>query len=148
MGTKNFNDTQLKHEKYVEKLCNKILPEYETVKRNVKLYRDSKSIFENNSKKIAGEIDVLACNGNTCDLYEVKCSRRIVKAKIQTKRLRQSINNDSIEKDDNRKYKIRHVYFYCGESDVIEKLSGKDRKDIKKERTKEIDMPPSIKNLY
>lgn len=130
MGTEKFNDAQIKHEKYVDRLCSKILPEYDSVKKNVKLYYSS--------KKIAGEIDVLACNGNTCDLYEVKCSRRIVKAKIQTTKIRKTIDKDRI-------YRIRHVYFYCGESDVIERLSGNDKKI---ERKKDIEMPPSVKNLY
>jgi len=91
---------------------------------------------------MAGEIDVLACNGKSCDIYEVKCSRRIVKAKLQLSRLRKSIDKNN---SNNKKFSIRHVYFYCGEADKIEKLSGKN-KTI--QERKEIELPPSIKNLY
>lgn len=59
------------------------------------------------SKKTNGEIDVYAIRGNEVDLYEVKCSYRISKAKKQLKRARKCLG------------KKGNSYFYCGSSGVL-----------------------------
>ena len=59
------------------------------------------------SKKSKGEIDVYATRGNEVDLYEVKCSNRITKAKKQLKRARKCLG------------KKGNSYFYCGSSGII-----------------------------
>lgn len=57
-------------------------------------------------KRRLGEIDVLAKKGDKIDLYEVKCSHRIVKAKHQLKRMRKYLQ-------------FADAYFYCGTSKLL-----------------------------
>ncbi|MBI2541726.1 hypothetical protein HYV80_03380 [Candidatus Woesearchaeota archaeon] len=57
------------------------------------------------SKRSFGEIDLIAKKGNRFDLYEVKCSYRIMKAKKQLSRLKRYL-----------KLENSRSYFYCGNS--------------------------------
>ncbi len=83
-----------KHDLYVQKLCSEIKQDYDSVSTNIKLKK---------KKRYVGEIDVLAKRGNTYDLFEVKCSYRITKARKQAKSLRKHFGK-----------KIHNIYFYCG----------------------------------
>ncbi|MBN2423206.1 hypothetical protein JXB41_08340 [Candidatus Woesearchaeota archaeon] len=75
-------------------LCKSIEDYYDTISTNVKLYR---------KKRTVGEIDVLAKKGKFFDIFEVKCSHRITKARKQKKKfLRHAHIN------------IRNIWFYCG----------------------------------
>jgi Holliday junction resolvase-like predicted endonuclease len=56
-----------------------------------------------NRKRSVGEIDILAKRGETYDVYEVKCSYRITKARKQTKKLNKHLGLN-----------ISNFYFYCG----------------------------------
>ena len=56
-----------------------------------------------NRKRSLAEIDVLAKKGNYVDVYEVKCSYRITKAKKQASSIRKHLNAH-----------IKNFYFYCG----------------------------------
>ena len=89
-----FNFKINKHDAYLQELYNQIKHEYDSLSTNVKI---------RNSKRSVGEIDILARRGNTYDVYEVKCSYRITKAKKQIKKLQKHLN-----------FKIAHRYFYCG----------------------------------
>lgn len=39
-------------------------------------------------RRLIGEIDVLAMRGSQCDVFEVKCSPRLVKARLQLNKIR------------------------------------------------------------
>ena len=63
-----------KHDRYVLELSNKIKDNYDSISVNVPIKL---------SKRSLGEIDIMAKKGSRFDLYEVKCSYRILKAKKQ-----------------------------------------------------------------
>lgn len=83
-----------KHDRYVQELCDKIRYDYDSLSTNVKI---------TNKKRSLAEIDVLAKRGDNVDIYEVKCSYRITKAKKQANSIRKHFN-----------FSINHFYFYCG----------------------------------
>ncbi len=59
------------------------------------------------SKKSKGEVDIFAKKGDKVDIFEVKCSHRITKAKKQLKRARKHIGGKG------------NSYFYCGSSGLL-----------------------------
>jgi hypothetical protein len=69
----------IKHDKYVEQLCELIEPRYDFLRKNVPLY--------SKKKRLVAEIDILAFKKRKCDIYEVKCSHRIIKAKRQLNKI-------------------------------------------------------------
>jgi len=85
-----------KHDRYVLELKDKIKHKYDFISVNVKVASKKRSL---------GEIDIVAKRGNKVDLYEVKCSHRIVKAKKQLHRMRKLLQLDK-----------SRSYFYCGSS--------------------------------
>ncbi len=90
-----------KHDQYVEELCTKIKDRYDSV---------SKHITVRAKKRMLAEVDVLARKGENVDLYEVKCSPRITKAKRQLKKLSRYLGKGM---------NISNCYFYCGSSHSI-----------------------------
>ena len=88
-----------KHDRYVLELREKIKHKYDFVSINVKVPGKKRSL---------GEIDIVARKGNKVDLYEVKCSHRIVKAKKQLERMKRLMNLDKSK-----------AYFYCGSSESL-----------------------------
>ena len=88
-----------KHDMYVLELSDKIKDNYDSISLNVPI---------KHSKRSLGEIDIVAKKGNRYDLYEVKCSYRILKAKKQLNRLKKylKLNNAG-------------SYFYCGSSKAL-----------------------------
>lgn len=88
-----------KHDKYVLELSHKIKHKYDYVSVNVPIRHLKRSL---------GEIDILAKKGNRLDLYEVKCSYRILKAKKQLNRIKNILN-----------LKNTRSYFYCGSSGML-----------------------------
>lgn len=89
-----------KHDRYIQELCQKIRSHYDFLIKNYKL---------TSKKRSFGEIDVFAVKGKRKDVYEVKCSFRIVKAKKQIKRLNKFID-------------FNNAYFYCGSSGRIQPI--------------------------
>ena len=88
-----------KHDKYVLELSDKIKDNYDSISVNVPVKR---------SKRPLGDIDILAKKGGRFDLYEVKCSYRILKAKKQLSRVKKYLNlNDA------------RGYFYCGNAKLL-----------------------------
>jgi Holliday junction resolvase-like predicted endonuclease len=85
-----------KHDRYVLELKDRIKNNYDSISINVPL---------RHSKRSLGEIDIIAQKGNRFDLYEVKCSFRILKAKKQLSRLKKYL-----------KLENTRSYFYCGNS--------------------------------
>ncbi len=88
-----------KHDRYIQELRKKIEHDYDSVSTNVKIQKKKRSL---------GEIDILAKKGNKFDIYEVKCSFRITKAKKQTKSIIKHLN-----------LSIKDTYFYCGASQSL-----------------------------
>jgi len=97
-----------KHDRHVSGLCEKLKPDYDLILRNVPLYVKNRK----RQRRIA-EIDILAINGGYWDIYEVKCSYRITKARMQLNKIRKILYTTS---------SVRHTYFYCGASDRIIKI--------------------------
>jgi len=88
-----------KHDRYVLELKDKIKHKYDFVSVNVKVAGKKRSL---------GEIDLVAKRGNKIDLYEVKCSHRILKAKKQLERMKRLMNLYNSK-----------TYFYCGSSGAL-----------------------------
>ena len=88
-----------KHDRYVLELSNKIKDKYDSISVNVPIKL---------SKRSFGEIDIIAKKGSRLDLYEVKCSYRILKAKKQLSRLKRYL-----------KLENSRSYFYCGNSKLL-----------------------------
>lgn len=88
-----------KHDRYVLELSNRIKDNYDSISTNVPVRR---------SKRSLGEVDILAKKGNRFDLYEVKCSYRILKAKKQLSRARKYL-----------KLENSRSFFYCGNSKLL-----------------------------
>ena len=91
-----------KHDKYVVELCKRLSYAYDILLTNVPLKRNDRLI---------GEIDIYARKGTRIDIYEVKCSYRIAKAKKQLKKVKSYLELDDV-----------HNYFYCGNSDLLIEL--------------------------
>ncbi|MBN2458630.1 hypothetical protein JXB31_05880 [Candidatus Woesearchaeota archaeon] len=91
---------KLKHDIYLENLCTKISSDYQKLMKNVPLY--------SKKKRRVAEIDILAFNEKGCDVYEVKCSYRIIKARKQLHRIRRFMPD------------IRNTFFFCGQSGNLE----------------------------
>ena len=77
-------------------LEDRIKYKYDSVSLHVKIKKEKRNL---------GEIDIIAKKGGKVDLYEVKCSHRILKAKKQRKKIQKVLN---LEKSKS--------YFYCGSS--------------------------------
>ncbi len=90
-----------KHDRYVEELCTKIKDSYDSVSKHVTIRA---------KKRMLAEVDVLAKRGDDVDLYEVKCSPRITKAKRQLRKLSRYLGGGM---------NIANCYFYCGSSHSI-----------------------------
>ncbi len=72
------------------------------VRRNVVLYSPR--------KRMIAEIDIVAIKDGCWDIYEVKCSWRISKAKRQLKKIRKILSGYLT---------VRRSAFFCGESGVL-----------------------------
>ena len=92
-----------KHDDYVEDLRHKLEGQYDLILTNIPIYALRKRKY-----CVVGEIDLLAKKGNEYDIYEVKCSFRITKAKLQLRKLRRQAH-----------YNIINSFFYCGNSAQI-----------------------------
>lgn len=89
----------------METLCSMIESKYDLLLRNVPLY-------SNRNRRIA-EIDILAVEGKNQDIYEVKCSHRVVKARHQLQKIRKILSKSSM---------VRDTFFYCGEAGKLLKI--------------------------
>ena len=94
-----FKQKLTKHDKYVLELKDKIKHKYDSISVGVKIAGRKRSL---------GEIDLIAKKGKNVDLYEVKCSYRIVKARKQLKRVKRLLNLEEARS-----------YFYCGSSGAL-----------------------------
>lgn len=90
-------------------LFNRLSPRYDFLLRNVLLYSAR-------HRRVA-EIDLLGVAGKFCDIYEVKCSYRLTKAKKQLWRIKKILARDSV---------VRDSFFYCGGSRTLIRILDKD----------------------
>lgn len=88
----------------MEQLFERIKGEYDSIERHV-LLRGRKSL--------KAEIDILGRKGGHLDVYEVKCSPRICKARRQLTHIRKLLKADDIS-----------LIFYCGMADKLELIAG------------------------
>lgn len=93
-----------KHDAYVKELCEQIQHRYDSLDTHVHLISER-------TKREVGEIDVVARKGDRVDLYEVKCSYRIHKAKRQLKKFSRIMSKEQ---------NVGENFFYCGLSGIIE----------------------------
>ncbi|MDO8480509.1 MAG: hypothetical protein Q7S65_01690 [Nanoarchaeota archaeon] len=92
----------LKHDQYVQELCQKISPSYDLLLQNVPIYSPR--------KRLIAEIDILAMKEGVYDLYEVKCSHRMFKARRQLVKARRLMAQKS---------RVGKMFFFCGESGIL-----------------------------
>lgn len=90
-----------KHDRYVQRLYDRIKDDYDAVERHVIL---------SSRKCIKAEIDILAYKDDEVHVFEVKCSYRFVKAKKQLTRILRLLRLECPAK----------AYFYCGSADRLE----------------------------
>ncbi|MFP4111486.1 MAG: hypothetical protein ACLFPQ_03890 [Candidatus Woesearchaeota archaeon] len=99
---------KLKHDRYLEDLCDQIKENYDAILTNVPIFSDEKK--HSSKRRIIAEIDILAVKENKFDIYEVKCSYRIIKAKHQLKKIKKLLP------------KVENTFFFCGDSGIIESV--------------------------
>lgn len=99
MTLKQKPDRISKHDRYVLELRDKVKNRYDFISTNVKI---------SGRKRSLAEIDLIGRKGNTIDLYEVKCSHRVLKAKKQLERAKRILRLDNSKS-----------YFYCGSSGAL-----------------------------
>jgi len=87
-------------------LHDKIKDHYDVVYRGLPLYSEK--------KRLIGEIDLVAVSKHSVDIFEVKSSFRVVKARKQLEKIRR-IFGDSLEVAVN-------IYFYHGAGAQLVKL--------------------------
>ena len=93
------------HDRHADHLFDLIESDYLMILRNVQYKLPD---------RILGEIDILAIRKDELDIYEVKCSYRIFKARKQLKKIKKLLSPKS---------RVRHTFFYCGESKKLIKVS-------------------------
>ncbi|MFT4297873.1 MAG: hypothetical protein ACMXX5_01645 [Candidatus Woesearchaeota archaeon] len=93
---------KLKHDVYVDDLCRTLTPVYDYILKNVPIY--------SMRNRLIGEIDILAFKEGCYDIYEVKCSHRISKAKRQVSKFKKIISQQN---------RVKDTFFFCGESGLL-----------------------------
>lgn len=91
-----------KHDRYVQTLCESIGDTYDYILTNVPLY--------STKRRIVTEIDILAFRDGICDVYEVKCSFRITKARKQLLKIQRLMSKTS---------RVGNAFFFCGQSGCL-----------------------------
>ncbi len=89
-----------KHESYVDLLSRIVAQNYDYIFLNVPLY--------SKRKRLVAEIDLMGVKDGQVDIYEVKCSHRISKAKRQLEKIRNHIP-----------HQVRESFFFCGASRAL-----------------------------
>lgn len=91
-----------KHDRYVQRLYDRIKDDYDAIERNVVL----------SSKKCRrAEIDLIGYKDDEMHIYEVKCSYRCIKAKRQLLRILRLLKRPAV------------AFFYCGSADRLERVA-------------------------
>lgn len=95
-----------KHDRYVQRLYDRIKPDFDVMQKHVVL---------SSRKSRKAEIDLIGYREGKAHVFEVKCSYRVVKARKQLRRLLRLL-----------KQPVAAAYFYCGSADKLEKFSAKE----------------------
>lgn len=90
-----------KHERYVLLLSRIVESEYDEILLNVPIY--------SKRRRLVGEIDLVGIKDGAYDIFEVKCSHRIMKAKRQLEKIRNHM----------RGYAVKDMFFFCGASRAL-----------------------------
>ena len=98
---------KIKHDIYVEDLCNQIKGNYDSLSTNLVLFSTKKK-----KRRVIAEIDVLAIKDEMYDVYEVKCSYRITKARKQLRKIKKLLPN------------VGNMFFFCGGSGVLKEIEA------------------------
>ena len=85
-----------KHEHYVHLLSRIVESSYDQILLNVPIY--------SKRKRLVGEIDLVGVKDGRYDIYEVKCSYRISKAKRQLEKVKGHLE----------RHMVRDAFFFCG----------------------------------
>jgi len=93
---------RIKHDIYLEDLHQRIKSDYDSVSKNVRLF--------SKRGRVIAEIDLLAIRDKSCDVYEVKCSYRITKARKQLRKIKRLMPN------------VENMFFFCGESGLLKEV--------------------------
>ena len=96
--------TRIKHDIYLHDLCEKVKYDYDSLSTNVRLF--------SRRGRVLAEIDLLAIREDSCDVYEVKCSYRITKARKQLQRIKRLMPQ------------VTNLYFFCGESGLLKEVEA------------------------
>lgn len=98
-----IKDKLIKHDRYVKELISLISHNYDSI---------STHIFFSDKKRVLGEIDLIAERNGIIDVFEVKCSYRVYKARQQLRKVKKYYNRP-----------INNYYFYCGNSKLLHLIS-------------------------
>lgn len=90
-----------KHDQYLKKLSDQLAPRYDHLLIGIPLY--------SKKKRLIAEIDLIGQKDGMWDIYEVKCSHRVTKAKMQLDKIKKLLPHD----------KVRDCFFFCGESNKL-----------------------------
>ncbi len=93
----------IKHDQYIEELKDLITHNYDSIDTH---------IFLSDKKRIVGEIDLIAEREGRRDVFEVKCSYRMYKARQQLKKIKRYTKSP-----------IDNYFFYCGSSHLLHLVS-------------------------
>jgi len=85
----------------VELLSQIVRDDYDYVIKKMPLY--------SKKNRLVGEIDLLGVKDGVCDVFEVKCSHRIAKARHQLRKIRENITD----------YPVGELFFFCGASRAL-----------------------------
>jgi hypothetical protein len=88
-----------KHGSYVELLSRIVEQNYDYLLMNVPVY--------SKRRRLVGEVDLMGVKDGQVDIYEVKCSHRITKARKQLEKIRTHLPQ------------IRESFFFCGASRAL-----------------------------
>lgn len=91
-----------KHDRYVKKLLQRLQGRYDVLYTHYPLF---------GRKCQLAEIDVMGIKGDTIDVYEIKCSPRMVKAKKQLSRIKRLLTDNGVQQI--------NTFFYCGLSNAV-----------------------------
>jgi len=94
----------------VEELCGLLQHRYDHLLTNVRLFSKTRKPV------VLAEIDILARKGRRIDVYEVKCSHRITKAKKQLQKICKLLPE------------VNNTYFFCGESGLLKIIDTEVKK--------------------
>ena len=91
-----------KHDRYVKQLSQRLQGSYDVLYTHYPIF---------GRKCKLAEIDVLGIKDGTIDVYEIKCSPRITKARRQLSRIKRLLSAKTRQPV--------NTFFYCGMSNVV-----------------------------